>query len=82
MSELTRAEFYEKYKDVGFTFETYSKYTFTFIGHYEGKVVTIGVGGSSDDIYYSFEVAVGYEESILDLQPYEGLSGEDSFYDF
>lgn len=81
MSELTRAEFYEKYKDVGFTFETYSKYTFTFIGHYEGKIVTIGVGGSSDDIY-RFEVAVGCEENILDLQPYEGLCGEDSFYDF
>jgi len=81
MSKLTRAEFYEKYKDVRFTFETYSKYTFTFIGHYKGKVVTIGVGGQSDEIY-SFEVAVGFEESILDLQPYEGLCGEDSFYDF
>ena len=81
MSELTGAEFYEKYKEVGFTFETYSKYTFTFIGHYEGKVVTIGVGGQSDEIY-GFEVAVGCKESILDLQPYEGLCGEDSFYDF
>lgn len=81
MSELTRAEFYEKYKEVGFTFKTYSKYTFTFIGHYEGKVVTIGVGGQSDEIY-RFEVDVGCKESILDLQPYEGLCGEDSFYDF
>ena len=81
MSELTRAEFYEKYKEVEFTFESYYKYTFTFIGHYEGKVVTIGVGGHSDEIY-KFEVAVGCKESILDLQPYEGLCGEDSFYDF
>lgn len=81
MSDMTRQEFYDKYKEVDFTFKSYYKYTFTFIGEYEGKTVTIGVGGSSDDIY-RFEVATDCNESIESLQPYEGMCGEDSFYDF
>ena len=81
MSDMTRQEFYDKYKEVDFFFESYYKYTFTFVGEHEGKPVTIGVGGGSDDIY-RFEVTVGCNESIENLQPYEGMCGEDSFYDF
>lgn len=78
---MTRQEFYEKYKDVDFYFSRYYKYTFTFTGDYEGKEVSIGVGGNSDEIY-RFEVDKDICENILDLQPYEGDCGEDSFYDY
>ena len=80
MSGMTRQEFYDKYKEVDFTFKSYYKYTFNFVGEYEGKTVTIGVGGGTDDIY-RFEVIVGCNESIESLQPHEGVCGEDSFYD-
>lgn len=78
---MTRQEFYEKYKDVEFYFSSYYKYTFNFKGECNGEIVTIGVGGQSDEIY-RLEVAVGCKESIEYLQPYEGVCGEDSFYDF
>ena len=78
---MTRQEFYDKYKDVDFYFSSYYKYTFTFVGEYEGKTVSIGVGGLSDEIY-RFEVSVDCCENILNLQPYEGTCGEDEFYDF
>ncbi len=81
MGGMTRQEFYDKYKEVDFTFESYYKYTFNFVGEYEGKTVMIGVGGGSGDIY-RFEVTVGCSESIESLQPYEGVCGEDSFYDY
>lgn len=78
---MTCEEFYEKYKDVDFYFSSYYKYTFTFVGEYQGEFISIGVGGQSDDIY-RFEVVSDRKESILSLQPYEGTCGEDSFYDF
>ena len=78
---MTRQEFYDKYKDVDFYFSSYYKYTFTFIGEYEGKTVFVGVGGNSDEIY-RFEVGKDSRENILELQPYEGTCGEDEFYDF
>lgn len=78
---MTRQEFYDKYKDVDFYFSSYYKYTFTFVGEYEGKTVSVGVGGNSDEIY-RFEVSSACRENILELQPYEGTCGEDEFYDF
>jgi len=78
---MTREEFYEKYKDVDFYFSSYYKYTFTFVGEYEGEYISIGVGGHSDYIY-RFEVSAGHKETIESLQPYEGICGEDSFDDF
>lgn len=78
---MTRQEFYDKYKDVDFYFSSYYKYTFTFVGEYEGKIVSVGVGGNSDEIY-RFEVGKDCRENILNLQPYEGTCGEDEFYDF
>ena len=78
---MTRQEFYEKYKDVEFEFASYYKYTFNFVGYYEGEHVIIGVGGNPDEIY-RFEVVCDNPKSITDLQPYEGDCGEDSFYDY
>lgn len=78
---MTREEFYEKYKDVDFYFSSYYKYTFTFIGEYEGEYISVGVGGHSDYIY-RFEVCAGSPEKIHTLDPYEGMCGEDDFYDF
>ena len=78
---MTREEFYEKYKDVVFFFSWYNKCTFTFVGKYDGEEVSVGVGGSSDDIY-RFDVCVDSPETIESLQPYEGMCGEDDFYDF
>ena len=52
---MTREEFYEKYKDVEFYFKYYWKYTFTYVGEYEGKVVSIGVGGDSGAYYRDWE---------------------------
>lgn len=78
---MTREEFYEKYRDVKFKFSSYYKYTFSFVGEYDGKTVTIGVGGGSDEIC-SFEVEADCLESIESLQPFEGVCGEDCFYDY
>lgn len=78
---MTREEFYEKYRNVEFKFSSYYKYTFHFVGEYEGETVTIGVGGGSGEIY-RFEVATDFLESIESLQPFEGVCGEDSFYDY
>lgn len=78
---MTQQEFYEKYKEVTFFFKSYYKYTFTLEGDYKGSKVTIGVGGSSDEIY-RMEVIPDCPESIDQLQPYEGLCGEDHFYNY
>ena len=78
---MTREEFYAKYKDVKFKFSSYYKYTFHFVGEYEGKSIDVGVGGNSEQIY-RFEVSSDCTESLESLQPYEGTCGEDSFYDY
>lgn len=78
---MTREEFYEKYRNVEFKFSSYYKYTFNFVGEYEGKSVMVGVGGGSGEIY-PFEVVVDCLESIESLQPFEGVCGEDGFYDY
>lgn len=81
MSDMTRQEFYNKYKQVIFFFKSYYKYTFTFEGEYNGSKVTIGVGGNSDEIY-RMEVTPDCPECIDQLQPFEGVCGNDSFYDY
>lgn len=81
MSNMTREEFYEKYKDVRLLLESYNKYTFTFIGEYDGYIVSVSVGGNSDDIYRE-DFVVGFVETIESLQPYEGFCGDDGFYDY
>jgi hypothetical protein len=87
MSDITREDFYAKHGDVRVRFVSYYKYTFNFHGVAEnGDAISVGFGGSSDDIY-RFEVAADTETTVADLQPYTGYvtrSGEtvEAFYDF
>ena len=79
---MTRQEFYEKYKDVKFVLSSYNKYTFQFVGDYEGNQVTVCVGGNSNDIY-SEDFVVGVIETIATLMPHEGFGvGDDHFYNY
>ena len=78
---MNREDFYEKYKDVKFVFDSYYKYTFTFVGEHAGESVRVEVGGNHNDIY-RMEVDEGCVETIHSLQPYSGICGEDSFYDY
>ena len=86
-TELTRAEFFEKYGQVEVTFSSYYKYTFTYIGQLpDGATVTVGYGGASGEIY-KYDVKAGDKESILSLDPYCGSVERDGvtveeFYDF
>lgn len=84
---MTRQEFYEKYGDVKVKFSSYYKYTFTYKATLpDGKLLTCGYGGNSDDIY-RHEVGADCEESVISLQPHEGSVYQDgkevdSFYDY
>ena len=91
MSELTRAEFYEKYGKCVVKFSGYYKYTFTYTGIFtlengdEVRVV-VGYGGNSHEIY-RHSVYNDAGEVIETLQPYSGevyKDGKiaDSFYDY
>lgn len=80
--EIKSEEFYEKYKDVGFKFLSYYKFTFTYRGFTsDGEEVKIDVGGIADDIYRE-NVRVSDVYNIEQLQPYQGESNSVTFYDF
>jgi len=87
MSAITRDEFLSRYGDVKVKFESYYKYVFSFSGKLEdGKIISVGLGGNSDDIYRE-EVSADDERTVSQLQPFMGSvfeSGEevDSFYDY
>lgn len=84
---MTRQEFYEKYGSVKLKFSHYYKYTFTYAADLpDGKRLTCGYGGNSDDIY-RHEVSVDGEETVSSLQPHEGGVYEngkevEGFYDY
>lgn len=84
---MTREDFYTKYGDVYVNFDSYYKFTFTYKSKLEdGSIITIDVGGNSDDIY-RFNVYADEPETIKSLQPYSGVvsfEGKevDSFYDY
>lgn len=86
-TQMTRAEFYAKYGDVGVTFSSYYKYTFTYAATLpDGKRLTVGYGGSHDEIY-RHEVSACHAETVSNLQPYtgavyEGTDEVEGFYDF
>lgn len=86
-TQMTRAEFYAKYGDVEVTFSSYYKYTFTYAATLpDGKLLTVGYGGNSDDIYMH-EVASARAEKVSQLQPhtgavYEGVKEVEGFYDY
>lgn len=86
-TQMTRAEFYAKYGDVEVTFTSYYKYTFTYAATLpDGKRLTVGYGGSHDEIY-RHEVSASLAEKVSSLQPYtgavyEGTDEVEGFYDF
>lgn len=91
MSELTRAEFYEKYGKCVVKFSNYFKYTFTYIGTFtlengdEVRVV-VNYGGNANEIYR--HSVPNNDSKVLEiLQPYFGEVYKDgnivdSFYDY
>ncbi len=84
---MSRDEFIEKYGDVEVFFNSYYKYTFTYKGTLpDGKVITVGYGGDSSEIY-RYSVAVGFPTLIKNINPYTGAVYEghvelESFYDY
>jgi hypothetical protein len=84
---MTRQEFYEKYGSVKVKFSSYYKYKFNYVATLpDGKVLTCGYGGNSDEVY-RHEVDVDSEETVSSLQPYEGTIYQDGkevewFYDY
>lgn len=86
-TQMTRAEFYAKYGDVEVTFSSYYKYTFTYAATLpDGRRLTVGYGGNSDEIY-RHEVATSCAEKVGGLQPYtgsvyEGTEEVEGFYDY
>ena len=86
MSELTKAQFLEKYGSVEVVFNDYYKYTFNFVGNLpDGKHIRVSVGGTSADIYREVVVA-GRKQRIDVLFVYAGTVSDgndviDSFYE-
>ena len=87
MTEMTKQEFIDMYRDDIVKFHTYYKYTFTYRGVLEnGDVITVSVGGGADEIY-RFAVDNNDEATVLMLDPFHGEVTRDgamvaSFYDF
>ena len=87
LKQMTRSEFYNKYGDVEVTFSSYYKYTFNYTAVLvDGKLLTVGYGGSSDQIY-RYNAYAGQTVKVKDLQPYNGSVYKDteeveSFYDY
>ena len=91
MSELTRAEFYEKYGKCVVKFSNYYKYTFKYTGAFtlengDEVGVLVNYGGKSDEIYKHY-VSNTYSVVLEVLEPYSGevyKDGKivDSFYDY
>jgi hypothetical protein len=72
MTEITQKQFIEKYGTVKVKFESYYKYTFTYSATLpDGKTISVGYGGNSDDIY-KFSVNSDSEQTIGDCYPYTG----------
>jgi hypothetical protein len=61
--EITHDEFIEKYANVRVHFASYYKYSFTYVGITEDKIiVSVDYGGHADYIY---RVEVGANDSFL-----------------
>lgn len=68
-------EFIEKYGHSKVKFAYYYKYRFTFIGEHEGNIITVYVGGVSEDIY-KFSVEGGKEYEVNELPHNKGIVKE------
>lgn len=65
MSKLTEEEFMEKYGEAKVVFAYYYKYSFSFVGEFEGKQINISVGGAGD--IYRFDVEPNKEYQVNEL---------------
>lgn len=84
---MTSDEFVQKYGKVKVKFQTYYKYSFTFVGKLDtGETITVRVGGDSSEIY-RFEVSADSIYTVSELYPYAGHITSrglmyDDFYDY
>jgi hypothetical protein len=70
--ELTEEQFFEKYGDVKVKFHYYYKYTFYYVGKLpNGNKITVGLGGSADDIY-KCKVSFDDEDTVQYINPHFG----------
>lgn len=78
MTEITKKQFIEKYGEIKVKFESYYKYTFTYSATLpDGKIISVGYGGNSDDIY-KLSVTSDEEKTIISLYPYTGSVYDDN----
>lgn len=66
MSKLTEEQFMEQYGEAKVVFAYYYKYSFSFVGEFDGKKINISVGGNADDIY-RFDVEPNKEYQVKEL---------------
>ena len=83
---MERKKFLEKYGNVMVKFDEYYKYVFTFSAEIEEGIISVSVGGNSEEIY-RFSVSANEECSISSLGPFEGSIYKDGqevtgFYDY
>jgi hypothetical protein len=84
---MTRSEFIAKYGKLEVTFNSYYKFTFSYQTKLpDGKVLVVGYGGNSDEIY-RHEVSVFLPVTVESLEPYsgsvyDGTEEVESFYDY
>ena len=64
--KLTEEQFNEQYGEAKVVFAYYYKYSFSFVGEFEGKQINISVGGNADDIY-RFDVEPNKEYQVKEL---------------
>lgn len=63
---ITIREFQKLYGKATVYLLSYYKFTFTFKGEYDGKVIYVSVGGNADSIY-ELEFVTGAEELVENL---------------
>lgn len=69
---MTKQEFCKKYEKVDLYFKSYYKYKFLFEGRAsDNKLITVIVGGASEDIY-RLDVEANKSYNIYDLDPDDG----------
>ena len=86
---MTKKDFMAKYGSATVRFSSYYKYTFTYSATLpNGSVLSVSIGGNSDDIY-RLEVVNNDEQTVGYLDPCAGTvydpsakQAVESFYDY
>ena len=80
---MNREDIYEKYGDTYVRFESYYKYSFTYVGQVDEKRLVVVIGGNADDIYRcnvtTEIVKVNQLEAALHLVTLDGVEIYDDF---